>query len=211
MKTTQSDLVAFSLTQTRHKAALFITASSVAKIFAMSLVATAMLCSQTHAAVTLTINTATQEYSFSGLDSGTPGFVTGTVYNMRWEFGTNTGGVSDPVLVTTGLDVTGLTPPNQIFQSATLAAANTLFTLNLNFTSNTALGLVDFAGNGNTFSYAGLDQTNKNFIATLTNSDTLTPTRGTGISPVQLNMVVPEPSRFALLGLGCLGLLRRRR
>ncbi|NCC53321.1 MAG: PEP-CTERM sorting domain-containing protein [Spartobacteria bacterium] len=174
--------------------------SSLYKLIFVTAVTAMCLTTNARADLIININTATEEFSFSGSDSGTPEHVAGAVSNMRWEFGTNLGGISSGVTVTPGIDYSGL---DVVSHAASVASSDgSYLTLNLTFTANApwpfTLGSIDFSGNGSTFSYAGWDTDNKNLISSLNNSDILTPTRGTDVSPVSVN-VIPEPTTFGLL------------
>jgi len=185
-----------------------------AKSLALGLVAVLTLvfsfASESKAALILTINSAAETVSFSGSDSGDPfdEAGTGVFSRFRWVFGSDTTGVTS-FSVASGLDFSNFTPGGSL-ALANLSVAEGEVVLLAVF--HTDVSSVDFAGNGASVSYSSLPVANKAFLESLTSSNTLALSIGTGPSPVQIN-AIPEPTPAALMGLAALGygLLRRWR
>ena len=186
--------------------------NSLYKLIFVTAVTAMCLAINAWAELIININTATEEFSFSGSDSGTPEHIAGSLWNMRWEYGTNLGGISSGVTATPGIDYSG---SDVLSHAASVASSDgSYLSFSLTFTANApwpfTLGSIDFSGNGSTFSYAGWDTANKDLISSLDNFDVLTPTRGADLSPVTVN-VIPEPATFGLLLAGAFSLFIARR
>jgi hypothetical protein len=152
---------------------------------------------EAHAGLLLHIDTATQEFFFSGSDSGTPVFFF-SFYSVIWDVGT----ISDP---------TELLPHDGLS-----ASGNTLLSSNVDLYETGALTNAAFpfsdpvtlTGNGKRKSYASANDAQRAYFEGTIGSR-LTPSVGTGFSDIR---VVPEPSPLVLIGIaGALVIVFNRR
>lgn len=168
------------------------------------------LCSPAllHADLVLHIDTATEQFSFSGSDSGTPNVINQIGWILDSGFG-GAGQLLPPVV--SGFDTAGATLEGTFFQVRS-GPPDLVLLLNFDAVGPGPIGSVTITGNGSSFSYAALSAPQKADFESFVGS-TVPLFSGTGASSlsVQGPAVVPEPGSIACIGITCLSLVAIRR
>ncbi len=153
------------------------------------------------AALTLTINASTETLSLTGSDSGNPSVA--SPHELAWSIGTIT--ADSAVAATSGVDHSA-----GDFLIASFTASSDHARLLFVYSTSTA---ATFSGNGNTISYASFSSGAKNYLSSLSNSDSLTLDLGSAANDISIS-AIPEPTTYAaFMGLiaGTVLLFRNRK
>jgi len=177
------------------------------------------------AALTMKIDTNNKSFYFEGSDSG---FASGDDSPFGGGFGGGEGFGGSPLVYqlqfihyftspAVPANITE-TPHNLFAEGATLSMSGNMSLYGNGFQNyifiDLSSGLSDITtltgiGQSASISYAGLTSSNTTLFESLI-GDSLTQSAGTGYAPITVQ-AIPEPSTYALFGIGAIGLLGRRR
>ncbi len=173
-----------------------------------------MLSAASSAALSLVVDTVNETLSFTGSDSVTPADFSGRGY-VQWQLNdiptaaTGSGGIDQATGITmfTSSNSTPVDFASANTINVTDAGANRLVGIWMAFDSTNATTVT---GNGLEISYAGWEAGAKTILETGIGSS-MAGNAAFGNDAMAVVAPVPEPSSTALLGLGSLALLMRRR